>query len=52
MAELFAVQVPAISKHLNFFFEEGVLNEKLVISILETTTQHGGVLPTVPFSDA
>jgi len=43
MAELFNVNVPAISKHLKNIFESGELDEKLVISILETTTRHGAV---------
>jgi hypothetical protein len=43
MAELFDVQVPAISKHLKNIFEEGELEEQLVISILETTTPHGAI---------
>ncbi len=43
MAELFDVQVPAISKHLKNIFEEGELDEQLVISILETTTPHGAI---------
>ena len=43
MAELFNVNVPAISKHLKNVFESGELDEKLVISILETTTQHGAI---------
>lgn len=43
MAELFGVQTPAISKHLKNIFEEGELNEKVVISVLETTTQHGAI---------
>ena len=37
MAELFGVQTPAINKHLKNIFEEGELEEKSVISILETT---------------
>jgi hypothetical protein len=41
IAELFGVGVPAISKHLKNIFESGELQEKVVISILETTTQHG-----------
>lgn len=41
MAELFWVQVPAISKHLKNIFEEWELNEKVVVSFLENTTQHG-----------
>ena len=36
MSELFGVGVSAISKHLKNIFEEGELEEKVVISILET----------------
>ncbi|MCF0230163.1 MAG: virulence RhuM family protein, partial [Parasporobacterium sp.] len=43
MAELFDVQVPAISKHLRNIFDEGELDEKVVISKMETTTQHGAI---------
>lgn len=43
MAELFDVQVPAISKHLKNIFEEEELDEKVVISILEITTAHGAI---------
>ena len=43
MAELFGVGVPAISKHLKNIFEEGELEEKVVVSILETTTEHGAI---------
>jgi len=43
IAYLFGVQVPAISKHLKNIFESGELSEDLVISILETTTQHGAI---------
>ncbi len=43
MAELFGVGVPAISKHLKNIFDSGELQEELVISILETTTEHGAV---------
>ena len=43
MAELFAVGVPAISKHLSNIFESGELDKELVISKLETTTQHGAI---------
>ncbi len=41
MAELFGVNVPAISKHLKNIFESGELNENSVISILETTAADG-----------
>ena len=37
MAELFGVNVPAISKHLTNIFETSELEENSVISILETT---------------
>lgn len=43
MAELFGVNVPAISKHLSNIFKEEELQEEMVISILETTTQHGAI---------
>jgi len=41
MAELFGVNVPAISKHLKNIFESGELKENSVISILETTAEDG-----------
>lgn len=41
MGELFGVNVPAISKHLRNIFEEGELEEKAVVSILETTASDG-----------
>jgi hypothetical protein len=43
MATLFDVQVPAISKHLKYIFEESELDENVVISKMETTTQHGAI---------
>ncbi|MBR2511336.1 MAG: virulence RhuM family protein, partial [Alphaproteobacteria bacterium] len=43
MAELFGVQIPAISKHLKNIFEEGELDEKVVVSKMEITTQHGAI---------
>jgi hypothetical protein len=43
IAELFEVQRPAITKHLNNIFESGELDEKVVCSILELTTQHGAM---------
>jgi len=51
MAELFDVGVPAISKHLKNIFEEGELDEKVVISILETTTPHGALADKVQTSE-
>lgn len=41
MAELFGVEVPAISKHLANIFESGELIENSVISILENTAADG-----------
>lgn len=43
MAELFGVQTPAISKHLKNIFDEKELDEQVVISKMETTTQHGAI---------
>ena len=43
MAELFAVNTPAISKHLKNIFSEGELDEKVVVSKMEITTQHGAI---------
>lgn len=39
MSELFGVGVPAINKHLKNIFVEGELEEKVVISKMEITTQ-------------
>ncbi len=41
MASLFAVQIPAINKHLKNIFESGELVEDSVVSILETTAADG-----------
>lgn len=43
MAELFGVKTPAISKHLKNIFEEGELDEKVVVSKMEITTAHGAM---------
>jgi len=43
MAELFDVKRPAITKHLKNIFESGELDETVVSSILEHTTQHGAI---------
>lgn len=43
MAELFGVQRPAITKHLKNIFETGELDEKMVCSVLEHTTEHGAI---------
>jgi len=43
IALLFGTQRPAITKHLKNIFESGELNEKVVSSILEHTTEHGAI---------
>lgn len=43
ISQLFDVGVPAISKHLKNIFESGELDEEVVVSILENTTQHGAI---------
>lgn len=43
MGELFDVKRPAITKHLKNIFESVELDEKVVGSILEHTTQHGAI---------
>ena len=50
MAELFGVQKPAISKHLKNIFEEGELDEKVVVSKMETTTNKKSQEAYLPFS--
>jgi len=51
MAELFGVKVPAISKHLNNFFETNKLDRLATISILETVQNEGtrGVKRVIEF---
>ena len=43
IAELFDVQVPAVSKHLKNIFESKELDERVVVSKMEITTQHGAI---------
>ncbi|MGB3751083.1 MAG: virulence RhuM family protein [Arcobacteraceae bacterium] len=43
IAELFDVKIPAISKHLKNIFESGELDENVVISKMEITTNHGAI---------
>lgn len=43
MAQIFGVQLPAITKHLKNIFSDGELNENMVSSILEHTTTHGAI---------
>ncbi len=41
MAELYGVDKSGISRHLKNIFSEGELEEKVVVAIFATTTQHG-----------
>ena len=43
MAELFGVQVPAVSKHLKNIFDDAELDERVVVSKMEITTEHGAM---------
>ena len=43
MAELYGVSVSAINQHLKNIFEAGELQEKEVVSKMETTTRHGAI---------
>ena len=43
MAALFDVKPPAISKHLKNIFDSGELDEKVVVSKMEITTQYGAL---------
>jgi hypothetical protein len=52
MSELFGVKVPAISKHLRNIFESGELDEEVVVSILEITTEHGALPNKTQTKDA
>ncbi len=42
MAELFGVNVPAISKHLSNIYEEGELHREATVSKMETVQNEGG----------
>ncbi len=43
IAELFGVNVPAISKHINNILNDNELRENMVCSILEIPTKHGAI---------
>ena len=43
MAELFGVDKSTISRHLKNIFEEGELEEELVVAKIATTTPHGAI---------
>lgn len=42
MAELFGVNVPAISKHLSNIYEDGELSREVTVSKMETVQNEGG----------
>jgi len=42
MAELFGVNVPAISKHLSNIYEDGELSRESTVSKMETVQNEGG----------
>lgn len=46
LAQLFAVKIPAVNKHLKNVFASGELTEEAVISILEITAADGKVYKT------
>lgn len=50
MAELFGVEVPAVSKHLKNIFETGELQENSVVSRMETTATDGKNYTTAFYS--
>jgi len=43
IAELFGTKRPAITRHLKNIFDSGELDEKVVCSKMELTTQHGAI---------
>lgn len=43
MAELFDVDKSSVSRHLKNIFNEGELDEKVVVAKIATTTQHGAI---------
>ena len=43
IAELSGVKVPTISKHIKHIYESGKLDEKVLVSKMEITTQHGAI---------
>ena len=40
---MFEIGVPAVSKHLKNIFEDGELDEEVVVSKMEITTEHGAI---------
>lgn len=43
MGELFGVDKSTISRHLRNIFNEGELDENVVVAFFATTTQHGAI---------
>ena len=52
MAKVFDVGIPAISKHLKNIFDEEELNESMVVSKMENTTQHGAIKEKTQTNDS
>lgn len=48
MGELFHVDKSTISRHLKNIFEEGELDENMVVAKIATTTQHGAIEGKTP----
>jgi hypothetical protein len=48
MGELFGVDKSTISRHLKNIFQEGELDEKVVVAEIATTTQHGAIAGKFP----
>lgn len=43
IAELFGVSIPTISRHIKNIFDEGELDEKVVVTKIAITTEHGAI---------
>lgn len=43
ISELFGVSIPTISRHIKNIFEEGELEEKVVVTKIAITTEHGAI---------
>lgn len=49
LAELFQVDKSGISRHLKNIFDEGELDEKVVVAKFATTTKHGAMQASARF---
>lgn len=52
MAELFEVDKSTISRHLKNIFQEGELQENVVVAKIATTTQHGAIAEKTQTKDS